>query len=264
MLLVVMHYCEYSCFIIPAVVAFTLDRTLPSSRRSRDGMHHININQRHAYLKTKTERAQRRTGKGVLLFERDQDDSDKSDATKNLVDKLTAEQRQTLLQREMNSESENSNDNENDNAGKAERRKQRNDRRNLLINGAAAALSVVTAVTATNLYTQTVYTPPGFQRFSSTKFIAATGDPTANQGIIGNAQEEQWGVWNQDPGPRGVFLRDYQTSLLLNNKQQQQQSTSTSNNDDSIVAPAGWKFDKNDWWLEEHGTYSYTRCMHTF
>jgi hypothetical protein len=255
MLLMVMNYCEYSCFIIPVVDAFTLDRTLPSSNTRRLHQRHD-----HGHLKEKTKRrTRRRTGKEVLLFKRDGDNENDGDATRNLVDKLTAEQRQALLQREMSSESGSENGNDSNDTGKAERRKQRNDRRNLIINGAAAALSVVTAVTATNLYTQTVYTPPGFQRFSSTKFIAATGDPTANQGIIGSAQEEQWGVWNRDPGPPGVFLRDYQTSLL-NNKQ----STSNSDSDDSIVAPAGWKFDKNDWWLEEHGTYSYTRNMHTF
>jgi hypothetical protein len=244
MLLVAMYNCDDSCSIIPAVDAFMLDRPLASSRRKR--MHHINQRHDHDHLK-------------VLLLEKQQDgdkDNDEAsqeqeqeqDATRNLVDKLSAEQRQALLQRKMNSERDNDNENDDETQGDGGNTGLGRNRRNLIINGAAAALSVVTAVAATNLYTQTVYTPAGFQRFSSTKFIAATGDPAASQGVIGNAPDEQWGVWNQDPGPRGVFLRDYK-ALLLDNKQ----STSDSDGHD-IVAPAGWKFDKNDWWLEEHGT----------
>jgi hypothetical protein len=250
MLLVAMYYCENSCFsvLIPAVDAFVLDRPLPSSHTSRDRMHHIHQRHDHAYRKT--------TARTTLLGkdgDSDNGGSQERDATKNLVDKLTLEQRQALLQREMNGEGDNDDATNGVQVGDADKveRRSRNDRRNLLINGAAVALSVVTAVTATNLYTQTVYTPPGFQRFSATKFIAATGDPTANYGVIGNAPEEQWGVWNQDPGPRGVFLRDYKASLL--NNKQQRTSTIVSDSDGSIVAPAGWKFDKNDWWLEEHG-----------
>ena len=40
-----------------------------------------------------------------------------------------------------------------------------------------------------------------------------------------------------DPGPRGVYLKDYDRRLGTNNN----------------VAPAGWKFDPSDWWVEEHG-----------
>jgi hypothetical protein len=71
-----------------------------------------------------------------------------------------------------------------------------------------------------------------FQRVS-TQFIAAIDDPNSTQGNTA----QQWGIWRQDPGPRGVFLREYQ-SLLLNRDN---------------IAPRGWKFDPNDWWLEEHG-----------
>jgi hypothetical protein len=258
------HGC--TCILIVLVVmqsvdAFMLDRPLPSSRPSRDRMHHI-MNRRHdnhVHLRK------------VWLLETpqpdgDNDNDDKSkerDVTatrnKDLVDKLTAEQRQALLQKNMNS-----NDNDSSeitDSDTAAERRTRNDRRNLVINAAAAALSLVTAGAANNLYTQTVYTPAGFQRFSNTKFIAATGDPHANQGRIGTAQEEQWGVWNQDPGPRGVFLRDYPTLLL---KQTKQTSSSTSDSTNDSVAPAGWKFDKNDWWLEEHGTYIHIITLHCF
>jgi hypothetical protein len=65
-----------------------------------------------------------------------------------------------------------------------------------------------------------------------TQFLAALGSPTANSGD--NA--ELWGLWREDPGPRGVRLRNFET-LLANGG----------------VAPAQWKFDAGDWWLEEHG-----------
>jgi hypothetical protein len=41
-----------------------------------------------------------------------------------------------------------------------------------------------------------------------------------------------------DPGPRGVWLRDYSQELATLNDRR---------------APAGWTFNPNDWWLEEHG-----------
>ena len=64
-----------------------------------------------------------------------------------------------------------------------------------------------------------------------TEFIVALGDPSANSGSGAQA----WGLWHQDPGPRGCLLKNYA------------QLKSTG------VAPAQWKFDSTDWWLEEHG-----------
>ncbi|KAJ8599060.1 hypothetical protein CTAYLR_007599 [Chrysophaeum taylorii] len=72
---------------------------------------------------------------------------------------------------------------------------------------------------------------PKFRRLAPIQFIAALGDPEARDG----SGAEQWGLWVDDPGPRGVFLRDYATKLKKGK------------------APAGWEFDSNDWWLEEHG-----------
>src|SRR5581483_4847700 len=63
------------------------------------------------------------------------------------------------------------------------------------------------------------------------QFIAALGDSGATSG--NNAQT--WGIWNQDPGPRACKLDHYH------------QLRATG------VAPAQWKFDAKDWWLEEHG-----------
>lgn len=74
--------------------------------------------------------------------------------------------------------------------------------------------------------------PSGFKRIP-TQFIAALGDPQSSKGSNAN----EWGLWKLDPGPRGVWLKQY-NSVLVRNKG---------------IAPAGWKFDPNDWWLEEHG-----------
>src|SRR4051794_40219861 len=67
--------------------------------------------------------------------------------------------------------------------------------------------------------------------FRSLQYIAALGDPHATSGT--NAHT--WGLWRQDPGPRGVSLGRYESLKQRG------------------VAPAGWKFDSADWWLEEHG-----------
>jgi hypothetical protein len=65
-----------------------------------------------------------------------------------------------------------------------------------------------------------------------TQFIAALGDPGARSG--NNA--EMWGLWPLDPGPRGVQLSSFEKL-----------------EETGGVAPARWKFDRSDWWLEEHG-----------
>jgi len=64
------------------------------------------------------------------------------------------------------------------------------------------------------------------------QFIAALGDPTANSGT----GAQTWGIWEKDPGPRGVWLRFF--GLLK----------ATGG-----YAPALWKFDPDDWWLDENG-----------
>ena len=109
------------------------------------------------------------------------------------------------------------------------------ERRNTIINVVAGGLLAAVGVASWQLYSLTVYTPPGFVRVSPTRFVAALGSPTAQQGT--NAQE--WGMWRQDPGPRGVFLQNYETDLVQRNN----------------VAPiGGWTFNPQDWWIEEHGT----------
>mmetsp|Transcript_27315 Transcript_27315/g.42219 ORF Transcript_27315/g.42219 Transcript_27315/m.42219 type:complete len:248 (+) Transcript_27315:47-790(+) len=74
--------------------------------------------------------------------------------------------------------------------------------------------------------------PPKFRRYPQIRFIAALGDPASGEG----SGSEQWSQWKDDPGPRGVYLRNYESKLAKTG-----------------ISPAGWSFDKDDWWLEEHG-----------
>jgi hypothetical protein len=101
-------------------------------------------------------------------------------------------------------------------------------RRSFLVSGAAvaaAALLPSRLVQSANAAGPTRFRPIPIQ------YIAALGDPRATSGT--NAQT--WGLWRQDPGPRGVSLSRYERLVQTG------------------VAPAGWKFDSADWWLEEHG-----------
>lgn len=72
---------------------------------------------------------------------------------------------------------------------------------------------------------------PVFRRVPP-QYIAALGDPGASSG--GGAQT--WGLWRQDPGPRGVWLKHFDSLVAAGG-----------------IAPSLWKFDHNDWWLDENG-----------
>ena len=96
-------------------------------------------------------------------------------------------------------------------------------RRSFIAHGTAAAAAVALPAAAWG------YDRNQFRRVP-TQYIAALAAPDATSG--NNA--ETWGLWRQDPGPRGVRLKAY--DHLVNG-----------------VAPAGWQHDKNAWWLEEHG-----------
>jgi hypothetical protein len=63
------------------------------------------------------------------------------------------------------------------------------------------------------------------------QYIAALGEPRATSGT----GAQSWGLWSQDPGPRGCKLDRYPELKATG------------------VAPSQWKFDAKDWWLEEHG-----------
>src|ERR1700691_5628303 len=66
----------------------------------------------------------------------------------------------------------------------------------------------------------------------SAQYIAALADPGANSG----SGAQTWGLWPLDPGPRGVRLDRYDRLKAAGD-----------------IAPAQWKFDSADWWVEEHG-----------
>lgn len=84
----------------------------------------------------------------------------------------------------------------------------------------------------TQLLFSSFFAPAGFERIP-TQFVAALGNPEASSGTGAN----EWGIWSEDPGPQGVLLKDYDSLVGKYNGH----------------APAGWDFNKNDWWLEEHG-----------
>jgi hypothetical protein len=73
--------------------------------------------------------------------------------------------------------------------------------------------------------------PTTFKRVSP-QYIASLGDPGARSGT----GAESWGLWRVDPGPRGVSLDRYERLKA-----------------EGGVAPAQWRFDSRDWWLEENG-----------
>ena len=98
-------------------------------------------------------------------------------------------------------------------------------RRSFIAHGAAAAAA---AAIPAGAWAAVDYSQ--FKRVP-TQYIAALAEPKAKSG--NNA--ETWGLWRQDPGPRGVRLSSYERLASAG------------------VAPAGWKFDKSSWWLEEHG-----------
>mgnify|MGYP001159927631 FL=1 len=65
-----------------------------------------------------------------------------------------------------------------------------------------------------------------------TQYIATIAPAGATSGT----GAETWGIWTVDPGPIGVWLRFYQRLQKAGN-----------------IAPSGWRFDIDDWWLDENG-----------
>jgi len=90
----------------------------------------------------------------------------------------------------------------------------------------AISLLALTPTLVTTAQAETTWTRIPVQ------FIAALGDPGASSG----AGADHWGLWRQDPGPRGVRLSNYENLKAADG-----------------LAPAGWRFEPTDWWLEEHG-----------
>jgi hypothetical protein len=108
----------------------------------------------------------------------------------------------------------------------SERRSHGLTRRTLLgVLFAAIVAAVVPPVSASTLGDVTF-------RGVRTQFIAALADPDASSG----ANAQSWGLWEIDPGPRGVWLKNFD-----------------SLRESGGVAPAQWQFDQSDWWLDENG-----------
>lgn len=64
------------------------------------------------------------------------------------------------------------------------------------------------------------------------QYIAAL----APEGAKSGTGAETWGFWSVDPGPIGVWLKFYKVLQKAGN-----------------IAPSGWRFDIDDWWLDENG-----------
>lgn len=97
---------------------------------------------------------------------------------------------------------------------------------------AFAALAIVATVAFLAPPAQTAGKDQTKFKRISTQYIAALADPNATAG----SGAQTWGYWRLDPGPRGVSLSRYDRLKAAGG-----------------VAPAKWKFDDGDWWLEEHG-----------
>ena len=74
-------------------------------------------------------------------------------------------------------------------------------RRSFLVSGAAVAAA---ALLPSRLVGSAHAALPWFR---SLQYIAALGDPHATSG----ATAQTWGLWRQDPGPRGVSLARYES-----------------------------------------------------
>ena len=64
------------------------------------------------------------------------------------------------------------------------------------------------------------------------QYIAALAPAGATSGT----DAETWGIWRVAPGPIGVWLRFYKLLRQADN-----------------IAPAGWRFNIDDWWLDANG-----------
>ncbi len=65
-----------------------------------------------------------------------------------------------------------------------------------------------------------------------TQYIAAMGPSSATSGT----DAATWGHWAIDPGPRGVRVRNFDDLKAA-----------------AGLAPAGWQFNPEAWWIEENG-----------
>ena len=94
-----------------------------------------------------------------------------------------------------------------------------------------SASALLAALFALAIGSHAAHAEENFKRIAL-QYLAALGDPNATSGT----GAEAWGMWTIDPGPRGVRLESFG------------QLKATGG-----VAPAGWSFNADDWWLEENG-----------
>ena len=93
-------------------------------------------------------------------------------------------------------------------------------RRSLIASAGAAVLSAHPAIAQTGI------------RRIPTQYIAALAPDNATKG----SGAQHWGLWRTDPGPLGVWLKDYEAMQAAGG-----------------IGPTGWEFDTDDWWLDENG-----------
>ena len=89
-----------------------------------------------------------------------------------------------------------------------------------------SSLGVLVTAIASPLLAQTIVRRVQPQYIASLALSRATSGTGA----------ETWGLWSVDPGPIGVWLRFYQLLQKAGN-----------------IAPSGWRFNIDDWWLDENG-----------
>ena len=106
-----------------------------------------------------------------------------------------------------------------------------NARRKFIAAGAQAALAASMPFMSARGQESPADPRASFRRIR-TQFIAALADPDARSGT----DAQSWGLWELDPGPRGVALAAWERIRQ-----------------NGGIAPAGWHFDESSWWLEEHG-----------
>jgi len=82
----------------------------------------------------------------------------------------------------------------------------RSDRRASLFKFAVAGVGLgIKSASAAEVEQVKAEPKPKFKRIPRIQFVAALGDPAASSGT----GAEEWGLWDQDPGPRGVTLGKY-------------------------------------------------------
>jgi len=134
--------------------------------------------------------------------------------------------------------------NNNNNEKKKEQNAITSELRRAFLASSAAALTYNAITLGPNLG---LFLPEGYERVSPIQFIAAIGDPNSNSGT--NAAD--WGLWDSDPGPRGVPLNRYiatttTTATIANTKKDASTTASTT----SLPLPE-W-LDSTDYLLDEN------------